>query len=284
MNSPTRPVHLAKAPDLAELAHTLAAVSPAAVLSHRSAAQLWGLWIPGFSGIEVTTPAGARGSRYTTGVQRRGVIAHRRLTSTDDVTELHGLAVTTLARTWLDLAPLLGVHDLVAAGDAALRAGASAAELAERVGHLRRLRGSTRARQAVGLLNERSRSRPESRIRVGLILGGLPAPQVNEAVHDEHGQWVGEPDLHYKEARLALEYNGRDHAEWAQMQKDAVRALDLQRAGWKVLTYTQAHAFHRLDEVVNDVYENLRRRAPQLLTRTVRERRLQAARLTAAAE
>src|SRR5690349_5541756 len=58
-------------PSLIELAEALASMSADTVLSHRSAAQIWGMWIPQFGGIEVTTPAGLRGSRYTTSVQRR---------------------------------------------------------------------------------------------------------------------------------------------------------------------------------------------------------------------
>jgi hypothetical protein len=272
MNAPTHATRV-KEPDLVDFANTLSRLSPTAVLSHRSAAQLWGLWIPRFGDIEVTTPACERGRRYTTGVQQRSLVAHRRITPDADITELHGIPVTTLARTWLDLAPFLGIHDLVAAGDAALRAGASAEVLTERVKELRHLRGTTRARLAVGLLNKRSRSRPESRIRVALVLGGLPAPRVNEAIYDEHGQWLAEPDLHYEEALLALEYNGSGHAEVKQMRKDSVRELDVQRARWKVLTFTAPHAFRRLDEVVSDVYQELRRRAPQLLTRALDKRR-----------
>ena len=201
------------APTLPVLADALERVSPAAVLSHRSAAQVWGLWIPGFEGIEVTTPATERGSRYTTGVQRRSIVAHRRILSAEDLTTRYGLPVTSLARTWLDLAPFLDVHDLVAAGDSALRLGASKQDLAERARCAFRTRGAIRARQAAPLLNGRSKSRPESRIRAGIVLGGLPEPRVNEAVQDRHGGWLAEPDLHYDEARLAIEFNGAVHAD-----------------------------------------------------------------------
>jgi very-short-patch-repair endonuclease len=81
-----------------------------------------------------------------------------------------------------------------------------------------------------------------------------------------------------REAKLALEYNGDHHATRERMIKDSVRALDLQRAQWKILTYTTPQAFDRLDEVVADVYDNLRRRAPHLLTRAVQERRARRAR------
>jgi hypothetical protein len=256
------------------LGHVLASLPPDAVLSHRSAALVWGLWIADFDAIEVTSPAGERGSRYTTSVQRCTVIAHRRVLPPRHVTSRFGLPVTTLARTWLDLAPLCDVHDLVAAGDSALRAGADMAEIGQLVAGARRLRGLARARMAAPILDGRSRSRPESRIRSALVLAGLPRPRVNEAITDVHHGWLAEPDLHYREARLALEYNGADHATVPRMRKDSTRLLDLQRADWEVRTYTAAQVFRRLDDVVSDVRGLLRRRAPELLASTALDRRV----------
>jgi hypothetical protein len=261
-------------PDVLALAGALASMPEDTVFSHRSAAQLWGLWIPWFDGIEVTTPATLDGSRHTTGVQRRTVAAHRRRTTSSDVTVRFGLPVTSLARTWLDLAPLLDIHDLIAAGDSALRVGAEADELARQVTSAHRLRGVRRARVAIGLLDERSRSRPESRIRSAIVLAGLPVPRVNEAVHDRFGGWLAEPDLHYREAKLALEFNGSVHGTVTQMRKDSTRLLGLQREGWEVRTYTAAQAFTRLDEVVADVRTLLHRRAPQLLAEAQLSRRV----------
>jgi hypothetical protein len=257
----------ATAPTFDELASELASMPNGTFLSHRSAAQLWGLWIPQFDAVEVTCPATERGSRYTTAVQRRRVITHRRITGLADVVEHLGLPVTSLGRTWLDLAGVLGIHDLIAAGDSALRAGASIDELTERTAAMRRLRGSLRARRAVSLLDADSRSRPESRIRAGLVLAGLPKPAVNKAIYDEYGQWLAEPDLHYKEAMLAIEYNGIVHATPERRHKDARRLLVVERADWTVRTYTTPDAFSRLDETVVDVHGLLLRRAPQLLAR-----------------
>jgi hypothetical protein len=117
-------------------------------------------------------------------------------------------------------------------------------------------------------------SRPESRIRGAIVLAGLPEPEVNREIHDEHGQWLAEPDLHYKEARLAVEYNGADHAKVERMGKYSVRLLDVQRSDWTVRTYTAVQAFHRLDEVAAEVRHLLHRLAPDLLTRDRMGRRV----------
>lgn len=260
--------------DIIELADALASMPPDTVLSHRSTALTWGLWIPRYDGIEVSSPAVEEGSRRTTSVQRRTITSHRQILGEDDIGRANGLPVTSLARTWLDLAALLEIHDLVAAGDRALQLGATLGELRAIITRGRTRRGVVRARAAVELLNPRSRSRPESRIRSALVLGGLPEPRVNEAVRDRHGGWLAEPDLHYREAKLALEYNGADHAEPVRMQKDSVRLLDVQREGWTVRTYTSPHAYQRLHEVVIDVTSILRRKAPELLAEAALSRRV----------
>ena len=256
-------------PDIAELAGIVGSLPAGCLVSHRSAAQLWGLWLPAFGGVELTTPAGDRGSRYTTSIQRRTVIAHRRIVAAADVTTLHGLPITSLARTWFDAAAACAdIHDVVALGDSALRAGASTADLVETIARSRGVRGRRRIQASLPLLDAAARSRPESRIRSALVLGGLPKPEVNQAVHDQHGQWVAEPDLLYRDALLAIEYNGAHHGGLEQMRRDSVRLLDLQRAGWEVRTYTARHALSSLSEVVTDVRQLLLRRAPELLVGT----------------
>ena len=197
----------------ARLAALLRALPPGTALSGRTAAALHGLWVPAGADVDVTVPASAAGPELTTGPRRRGVRTHRRALSAAEVQVVGGLPVTTAARTWYDLAGELPIGDLVAAGDSALRAGlVGAAELAAGLQRRRGLRGTARARLAVPLLDAASRSRPESHLRAALVLAGLPRPAVNAAVHDATGQWLAEPDLSYAAARLAVEYQGSDHA------------------------------------------------------------------------
>jgi hypothetical protein len=252
--------------DVLSYARTLATLPDGTVLSHRSAAVLWGLWVPAFRGIEVSTPATWRGSRYTTSVQRNSIDAHRRILKEHEVERRHGLLVTSLCRTWLDLAAQLDDYDLTAAGDSALRAGCEHADLLEAAVSMRRQRGTRRAKRIAAILNARSRSRPESRMRAAIVLAGLPEPRINEVVHDRDGGWLAEPDLHYDKAKVALEYNGSDHATLERMRKDSSRTLSLQREGWAVRIYTANQVFSYLDDIVADAAQLLRRRAPHTLT------------------
>ena len=239
---------------------------PDAVFSHRTAGELHQLWLPGATGarVEVTVPSPRPES--TTAPQRPELRAHRRGLLPVDVGEVAGLPATGVGRTWCDLAEVLALPDLVAAGDSALRGGATHTDLLGALARRRCPRGRRRARAALPLLCGRARSRPESLLRVALLTAGLPAPLVNVAVHDGFGQWVAEPDLAYAEARLAIEYQGALHADPDRMRRDLTRGLDLHRAGWLVLNYSAPDLRHP-DTVAADVRRALAARAPHLLTR-----------------
>jgi hypothetical protein len=230
------------------------------------------LWIPPFHGLEICRPAGATGSPYTTNVHRHSVVAHRFRLPEDRVTSCFGLPVTTIEQTWLMLASVLDIYDLIAAGDRALTRGASPETLAAVIASSPPIRGIRAARRALPHLDADSCSRPESRIRAVIVLAGLPKPAVNKPVFDGYGQWLAEPDLHYKEGRIALEYNGADHAGVQRIRKDGTRLLALQRAGWEVRTYTAPQAFRQLHEVVDDVLGLITVRAPELLSRRLAHR------------
>jgi hypothetical protein len=197
-----------------------AMLAPGVVFSDRTAAELHELWLPGHgtdSAVHVTvsSPVPAQ----ATGPQRREVRTHRRTLAPQEIGLVAGLPVTTPARTWCDLAEVLSLPDLVAAGDSALRSAVPLADLAVALSVRHGRRGRLKARQALPLLCARARSRPESHLRVALVTAGLPSPAVNEAVHDQHGQWLAEPDLSYREARLAVEYQGADHADIDRMRR-----------------------------------------------------------------
>jgi Protein of unknown function (DUF559) len=95
-------------------------------------------------------------------------------------------------------------------------------------------------------------------------MAGLPAPLVNEAVSDGQGQWLAEPDLAYPAARLAVEYQGADHADPSRLRRDVARHMDLHRAGWQVRYYAGEQVFRHPEVVARDVLAALRRRAPAL--------------------
>jgi hypothetical protein len=251
-------------------AAVLAALPPATVVSGLTAARLHDLWLPPRSRaapLDFTVVASDRASRSLAHPRHLAFTAHRRQLGVSDVRRVGGLPVTTVARTWRDLCAVLPLPDAVAVGDSALRVGTSIEQLARQCEAVRGRPGARCAVTALGLLHPRSRSRPESHMRVALAHPDLPIFAVNAAVFDELGQWLAEPDLSLAAARLALEYQGADHADPKRMRRDMTRVTELRRAGWEVLLYGPAEVLRRPELIAVEVRSLLARRAPQLLRR-----------------
>jgi len=231
------------------------------VVAGWAAAELHRLWLPSGSDdrIELILRRDAEVPRRHAGSRRCELRGRRRVLHPDEVGSVCGLPVTSPPRTWLDLAERLVMADLVALGDCVLRCGHGTGELARVLGRARHRRGVVKARAALPLLNARSRSRPESHLRFALVSAGLPEPEVNRPIY-ANGEWLAEPDLHYADAMLAIEYNGALHAKPDRMRRDITRDVDIQhRGGWRTLTVGPDEVFKRPEQTAALVRE-LRRR------------------------
>jgi hypothetical protein len=174
--------------------------------------------------------------------RRRGLAVHVRDLRAEDVTEVGGLRVTSGAQTFLDLAARLPPAELVATGDALLRAGRlHAATLETRLSRAGGLRGVIRARACAALLSAGAMSRPESLLRYWLATSDLPAPEVQVPVADRRGRVVAHADLGYARYRIAVEYEGRQHAEAGQFDRDVDRYSLMAADGWLVLRFARRH-------------------------------------------
>jgi predicted transcriptional regulator of viral defense system len=211
------------------------ASEPEAVLSHRSAAALWGLLRDHRpSPIDVTTP---RKSTSTGSIRR-----HYARCAVDEVTIRKGIPVTSLARTLLDYAAGHPAESL----DAAMRQ----AEYLHRVrpealrGYLglrRGRRGVARLRECVSRLEEgprgRTRSPLEDRFASLLTRAGLPPPELNILL--DLGELKIEADCIWRSQRLIVELDGRRaHDTRSAQAADRTRDQALQAAGWHVLRAT----------------------------------------------
>ena len=237
----TRGVYLSRAlplnlPDLA--AGILTACPPGTALSHRTAAILQGAQLEPSRLVEVVVPPGTHRPR------RRGVLVRVRSLLPDDVTTCQGLPVTSAAQTWLDLAHVVPSAELVAIGDALLRTGRlDAAVLGERLDRADGVRGVATARRWAPQLTPLAASRPESLVRHHILHAGPPAPQVQLPIRDALGRTVAHADLGYEEWRIAIEYEGRQHAEREQFARDLTRYSRMGASGWLLLRFGGADAF-----------------------------------------
>lgn len=90
----------------------------------------------------------------------------------------------------------------------------------------------------------RSRSLPESEVRVLLCCAGLPRPVSNDALH-AGDTLLGYGDLVYRDLRLVIEYEGRQHAlDTAQFQRDIHRYRSFRDADVAYLQITREMLRH----------------------------------------
>lgn len=220
------------------------------VLSHESAALLWGLrlWrLP--EQVHVVTPHNPS-SRAAPDIVR-----HPLTLGADDVTERGGVRLTTLERTVVDIARGRRVpHGLVVADDG-LRLGADPAAMAALVDARPGRRGVRRARTVLALADGRAESPWETFTRLHVLAAGLPAPELQIVVATRLGEFRA--DLGWREWRLLIEFDGLikytdlSGGDPGRVVFEEKRRHDaLVEAGWKILRLTRedfrdAAALHR---------------------------------------
>jgi hypothetical protein len=174
--------------------------------------------------------------------QHAGITVHGRALEEEDVVERDGVRLTSGAQTFLDMAPRLLPWDLVALGDALMRAGVLTREdLMRRLARADRVRGVVAARAWAPRLTALAGSHQESVLRYWLLASDLPDPEVQLPIYDRWDRRVVHADLGYEEWRIALEYEGRQHAERDQFGRDVDRYSLMAADGWLVLRFAARH-------------------------------------------
>jgi hypothetical protein len=148
------------------------------------------------------------------------------------------------AAAFISAAQELNLVDLVAAGDWLVRLGrASPSELVHATA-THRGRGAVLARRAAALVRERVDSMQETRLRLCLVLAGLPEPSVNPVVF-VGGRALGRVDLFWARWRIALEYEGDQHrTDPRQWNVDIRRYEQLAADGCPVVRVTAERMHH----------------------------------------
>lgn len=156
---------------------------------------------------------------------------------TDEFEWVDGVAVTTPARTALDLACWYPLMTAVAAADALARAtDVKVADVELLVGRCPRRRGIVQARKAIALFDSGAQSPKETWLRLILMQAGLPRPQTQIRVVDEFGSRFAFLDMGWEVVKVAVEYDGDQHrSDRSQYSWDIRRLERLQRRGWTVV-------------------------------------------------
>lgn len=231
-----------------------------AAFSGLTAAWLHGLDVEPCDPSEVTIPKEA-------GVSGRAGIAIRQ-SPLDDVITVRRMRATSLVRTLGELSARLPLIEAVVIADMALHRGlVTPAQLRSWADRHARRRGVRNLGRVIDLSDPAAESPMESRLRMLLLLNGLPRPQAQAEIDDPSGQFAGRVDLYYKDSRLGIEYDGATHRD--SLPEDDRRQNRLLEAGVRLLRFTAADIYNRPDLVLAQVRAQLSASPGQ---RTIRAR------------
>jgi very-short-patch-repair endonuclease len=218
-----------------------------AVLSHRSAGELWEFLDPEDRKPEVTVLG--PGTRLPPGivVHRTSQLAAR------DRTRHEGIPVTTPARTLIDLAAALTEAELRHAVRRAqgLRR-VNTRQLLEVIGRLGPRRGTGRLRQSIATGPAPTRSALEDAVLDLLLAGGFEHPDVNRPLVIEGRRVI--PDFRWPEQRLVIEADGAAwHDNALARHEDIERQALLEASGERVIRVSWHQAVTRSAETVDRI-------------------------------
>lgn len=205
--------------------------------SHSTVALLLGAplprWLERSPLLHLTVPSPHRA------LHAAGIVGHKLQLADADTTVRDGIRTTTAARTWCDLATMLKLAELVAVGDYLIHWRmplTTEADLRRSVVTHRGRRGRVLLRTAIELLSAEAESPQESILRVILVQGGLPLPQINRSLVEADGTVFARLDLRYSREKVAIEYQGDYHrTSKDQWRKDMSRRARLEAKGWYVI-------------------------------------------------
>lgn len=244
--------------DEAMMARAALVLAPEAVVSHSTAARIWGGVVPDDPDVHLTVRTRRDRPRHA------GIQAHH--TSMGPASRRRaGILLTTPERTLVDLARRLSLIDLVVLADSLIKAAVTTPERLVAECDAWRGPGARRARAAARLARRGVESPQETRLRLLLVLAGLPEPKINPVVKVPKGAATYRLDLAYEAEKVGVEYEGRQHAEDpVQWRRDMRRREDFDRLGWRLVLVESEGIFRTPGETIERVTLALRERGAAL--------------------
>jgi very-short-patch-repair endonuclease len=232
------------------------ASGPGALLSHHTAAALWGL--RGYSGgvIHVTVP------RKSTSSKR--IRRHLSYVPPDELTEREGIPVTSVHRTIFDLAAAVSVDEVIAMiKEAEYRNLYDRLSLWDLLERYPAKRGSRNLRFALKRITEepsgRKRSKLEERFAPFLRRHHLLLPRFNDWIALDPKPY--RVDCHWPQHHLIVELDGwQGHSSRSAFQDDRARDRALKVADYSVIHLTWAQLGSEPEAIASDLRMLLRDR------------------------
>lgn len=173
----------------------------------------------------------------------------------------NGVRVSTYTQMFVELATLVGLVDLVVVGDNLVRAGRVTPDELSAFCAESSHAGAVAARRAAGYVRARVDSPMETRLRMLLVLAGLPEPDVNITIADENDLPLRRYDLSYPAVKVIVEYDGRQHIDrednW---ESDLARREAIDDDGWRILVVTAKGIYQEPGQTVLRVWKLLHAR------------------------
>lgn len=148
--------------------------------------------------------------------------------------------ISSMARTWRDLAPLLTHLQLVSIGDHLVRRPTPAFDKGRQepwctVDELSAActgRFAAKLRSALADVRVGADSPRETMLRLAFRDAGLPEPLINEPLIGPDGRELHRPDFQWPEHGVCAEYEGKTHNDEEQVKRDIRRARRTRSAGF----------------------------------------------------
>jgi hypothetical protein len=226
---------------------------PTAFASHASAARIYGVPLPVTPDEHITV------LRQQDRRRRLGIKCH--LSGRATIRTIDGVRVSSPIQMFIELAGMLSLVDLVIVGDyLARQLNVSPERLRERCA-THTGRDAVLLRRAAALVRAGVDSPMETRLRLLIVLAGLPEPEVNFELRAEDGYLVRRYDLCYPAAKIAIEYDGRQHIEREkQWEADLARREAGDDEGWRLLVVTSRGIFREADVTLDRIWRLARAR------------------------
>lgn len=205
--------------------------------SHSSALVLWGAPAP----RDWDQAIHVSGIRPRNPIRTRGVVSHRLARREAAVAVRGGLRVETPARAWVQASAQLSDIDLIAAADFLVARRRRLVTVEELRGEAARMR-RPRLERLIDRVRDGAESAKETELRIRLVDGGLPEPDLAHELFTSSGTFVARLDQVYLRYRVAVEYDGRQHAEdVGQFARDADRWRAIGDEGWHLVRILNHH-------------------------------------------
>lgn len=237
---------------------TMAAASllpfgPDAHASHATAARVWGLPTPVLPDEHVTVTD--RRQRRS----RAGIRCH--WSKRCAVVTVGGVRVSSLLQTFVELATLIHLVDLVVVGDHLVRRRDITVGALLDFCVTSKHAGAGRALEAARFVRSRVDSAMETRSRMLIVLAGLPEPEVNPTILADDGFTVRRHDLCYWKSRTLIEYDGRQHVERVQQwEQDVDRRAGMDDDEWRTIVLIARHIYRTPGDTLARIHRILLQR------------------------